>query len=291
MKTDSVGKRIKHLREKNFLEAQKLAHDLQVGKSTLSNWENDRRTPDLETLKNIANYFNVSTDYLLFGDEANIENSSDYFEFLLNKSGNILSPDKIAYLTNVTDAEKEYFNKGIKKSLNLLKQLAEGKDPKDLKYLFEDIENHKNNILGKKNKLIIENDFAKIPVLKTLNSTLPPYRAENIIDYKYLHKDELQLEEEYFYLHIEEDIMIHEGITNKSIVLIKKQDFIESNGDKILVRLDNGKVVLKRAYKKNNLLILQSETDNYYPIVCNYSDIQSGYVKIIGKAIKVETNL
>ena len=51
MKTDSVGKRIKHLREKNSLEAQKLAHDLQVGKSTLSNWENDRRTPDLETLK------------------------------------------------------------------------------------------------------------------------------------------------------------------------------------------------------------------------------------------------
>jgi SOS-response transcriptional repressor LexA len=85
--------------------------------------------------------------------------------------------------------------------------------------------------------------------------------------------------------------MIHEGIINKSIVLIKKQDFIESNGDKILVRLDNGKVVLKRAYKKNNLFILQSETDNYYPIVCNYSDIQSGYVKIIGKAIKVETNL
>ena len=51
MKTDSVGKRIKYLREKNCLEAQKLAHDLQVGKSTLSNWENDRRTPDLETLK------------------------------------------------------------------------------------------------------------------------------------------------------------------------------------------------------------------------------------------------
>ena len=68
MKTDSVGKRIKHLREKNSLEAQKLAHDLQVGKSTLSNWENDRRTPDLETLKNIANYFNVTVDFLI-GDD------------------------------------------------------------------------------------------------------------------------------------------------------------------------------------------------------------------------------
>ena len=291
MKTDSVGKRIKHLREKNSLEAQKLAHDLQVGKSTLSNWENDRRTPDLETLKNIANYFNVSTDYLLFGDEADNKNFNDYFGFILKNSNRILGHEGIAYLNNVTDTEKEYFNTGVKKALNLFKELAEGKDPKDLKYLFEDIQNHKNNFLGKKNKLIIENDFAKVPVLKTLNSTLPPYRAENIIDYKYLHKDELQLEEEYFYLHIEEDIMIHEGITNKSIVLIKKQDFIESNGDKILVRLDNGKVVLKRAYKKNNLLILQSETDNYYPIVCNYSDIQSGYVKIIGKAIKVETNL
>ena len=227
----------------------------------------------------------------MFGDEADNKNFNDYFRFILKNSNRILGHEDIAYLNNVTDIEKEYFNTGVKKTLNLFKELAEGKDPKDLKYLFEDIENHKNNILGKKNKLIIENDFAKIPVLKTLNSTLSPYRAENIIDYKYLHKDELQLEEEYFYLHIEEDIMIHEGITGKSIVLIKKQDFIESNGDKILVRLDNGKVVLKRAYKKNNLLILQSETDNYYPIVCNYSDIQSGYVKIMGKAIKVETNL
>ena len=291
MKTDSVGKRIKYLREKNSLEAQKLAQDLQVGKSTLSNWENDRRTPDLETLKKIANYFNVSTDYLLLGDEANIKNSTDYFEIILNKTGDILSPDKISYLNNFTDIEREYINKGMRKSLNLLKELANGKDPKDLKYLFEDIENHKNNFLSNKNKLIIENDFAKIPVLRTLNSTLPLYRAENIIDYKYLHKDELQLEEEYFYLHIKEDTMISEGITDKSIVLIKKQDFIEKNGDKILVRIDNGKVALKRAYKQNDFLILQSETDNYNPIVYNYSDIKSGYVKIIGKAIKVETNL
>ena len=291
MKTDSVGKRIKYLREKNSLEAQKLAQDLQVGKSTLSNWENDRRTPDLETLKKIANYFNVSTDYLLLGDEANIKNSTDYFEIILNKTGDILSPDKISYLNNFTDIEREYINKGMRKSLNLLKELANGKDPKDLKYLFEDIENHKNNFLSNKNKLIIENDFAKIPVLRTLNSTLPLYRAENIIDYKYLHKDELQLEEEYFYLHIKEDTMISEGITDKSIVLIKKQDFIEKNGDKILVRIDNGKVALKRAYKQNDFLILQSETDNYIHIVYNYSDIKSGYVKIIGKAIKVETNL
>ena len=291
MKTDSVGKRIKYLREKNSLEAQKLAQDLQVGKSTLSNWENDRRTPDLETLKKIANYFNVSTDYLLLGDEANIKNSTDYFEIILNKTGDILSPDKISYLNNFTDIEREYINKGMRKSLNLLKELANGKDPKDLKYLFEDIENHKNNFLSNKNKLIIENDFAKIPVLKTLNSNLPLYRAENIIDYKYLHKDELQLEEEYFYLHIKEDTMISEGITDKSIVLIKKQDFIEKNGDKILVRIDNGKVALKRAYKQNDFLILQSETDNYNPIVYNYVDIKSGCVKIIGKVIKVETNL
>ena len=116
MKTDSVGKRIKYLREKNSLEAQKLAHDLQVGKSTLSNWENDRRTPDLETLKKIANYFNVSTDYLLLGDEANIKNSTDYFEIILNKTGDILSPDKTSYLNNFTEAEREYVNKGMRKS-------------------------------------------------------------------------------------------------------------------------------------------------------------------------------
>ena len=65
MKTDSIGKKIKSLRENSGLEAQKLASELSVGKSTLSNWENDRRTPDTDTLIKIANYFKVSVDYLL----------------------------------------------------------------------------------------------------------------------------------------------------------------------------------------------------------------------------------
>ncbi len=65
MKTDSIGKKIKSLRENSGLEAQKLASELSVGKSTLSNWENDRRTPDTDTLIKIANYFEVSVDYLL----------------------------------------------------------------------------------------------------------------------------------------------------------------------------------------------------------------------------------
>ena len=291
MKTDSVGKRIKYLREKNCLEAQKLAQDLQVGKSTLSNWENDRRTPDLETLKKIANYFNVSTDYLLLEDEDYTKKDNDYFGFLIRNSDNILSPEQKAYFNNVEDKEKEYFNIKIKKSLNLLKELASGKDPKDLKELFKELEKPKHNKLFKPNKPVIENDLAKIPVLKTLNSTLPMYRAENIIDYKYLHKDELQIEEEYFYLHIEEDIMIHSGIIDKSIVLIKKQNFIESDGDIMLVRLNNDKAILKRAYKQNDFFILQSENTNYKPMVYSYNDINPGCVRIIGKVIKVETNL
>ena len=291
MKTDSVGKRIKYLREKNCLEAQKLAHDLQVGKSTLSNWENDRRTPDLETLKKIANYFNISTDYLLFGDEADTKNFNDYFGVLIKNSNSILSAEDIAYLNNARDEDKEYYNYNIKKALDYLKELSKGKDPRSLSNLMEELKNPKHNKLYKPNKPVIENDLAKIPVLKTLNSTLPMYRAENIIDYKYLHKDELQIEEEYFYLHIEEDIMIHSGIIDKSIVLIKKQNFIESDGDIILVRLNDDKVTLKRVYKQNGFFILQSENTNYKPIVYSYSDINPGCVRIIGKVIKVETNL
>ncbi len=42
-----------------------LAKELSVTKQAVSNWENDNILPSIETLLRIADFFNVSTDYLL----------------------------------------------------------------------------------------------------------------------------------------------------------------------------------------------------------------------------------
>lgn len=63
MKT--IGERIKELREDKGINQLELSKILNVHKGSVSNWENNKRTPDAEMLTKIANFFNCSVDYLL----------------------------------------------------------------------------------------------------------------------------------------------------------------------------------------------------------------------------------
>lgn len=60
------GDRLKLLRnEKDSLTQEKLGKVFNVLKGAVSNWENGNRFPDESTLIKLADYFNVSVDYLL----------------------------------------------------------------------------------------------------------------------------------------------------------------------------------------------------------------------------------
>ena len=60
--------KIKELRIANNLSQIELAEKLQIAQNTLSQYENGKRDPDIDTLKKIADYFDVTTDYLLERD-------------------------------------------------------------------------------------------------------------------------------------------------------------------------------------------------------------------------------
>lgn len=60
-----LGKRLRLLREELNLKQTELAEQLKINRVTYNRYETGEREPDLETLKKIANFFNVSTDYLL----------------------------------------------------------------------------------------------------------------------------------------------------------------------------------------------------------------------------------
>ncbi len=60
-----LNERIKELRESRGLNQIEFAKKLCVSKQSVSNWENDNIQPSIEVLLRIANYFSVSTDYLL----------------------------------------------------------------------------------------------------------------------------------------------------------------------------------------------------------------------------------
>ena len=52
------------LRKKAGITQEQFARDFNCSRSTVAMWESGKRTPDLETLSKIADYFNVSIDVL-----------------------------------------------------------------------------------------------------------------------------------------------------------------------------------------------------------------------------------
>ena len=58
-------KRLKELRENKHLTQAQLSKFLNISASTIGMYEQGRRFPDEILLKNIAQFFNVSLDYLL----------------------------------------------------------------------------------------------------------------------------------------------------------------------------------------------------------------------------------
>ena len=67
---------LKQLREDRRITQSELSKALKISPCTVGMWEQGRREPDYEMLKRIADYFNVSTDYLLGRDETTISLSS-----------------------------------------------------------------------------------------------------------------------------------------------------------------------------------------------------------------------
>jgi transcriptional regulator with XRE-family HTH domain len=59
------AKRLKRLREDAGMQQQDMAKVLKIAKSTYHNYETGKREPDIDTLKIIAEYFNVTVDYLI----------------------------------------------------------------------------------------------------------------------------------------------------------------------------------------------------------------------------------
>ena len=61
----TFGDRLKELRLEKDLTQPAFGKIFNVEKGTVSNWENENRFPDKNTLKALADYFDVSLDYLL----------------------------------------------------------------------------------------------------------------------------------------------------------------------------------------------------------------------------------
>ena len=78
------GKRIQQLRKERELTQEQLAEKLNVSQNTIAKIESGLRRPSIDFLLEISFFFNVSTNYLVFGVHAE-DVEDEKYRLLLNK--------------------------------------------------------------------------------------------------------------------------------------------------------------------------------------------------------------
>lgn len=116
----NYGERLKKLREKVGLSQKELTGRLNINRSTYARYELSQTQPDYDTLELIANYYDVTTDYILGRsdhpklsekeDEEADESVKELMELLKDKPDaerKQLEERILAYARGLTDASNE----------------------------------------------------------------------------------------------------------------------------------------------------------------------------------------
>ncbi len=60
---------LREIRKKKGYSQVKVSLELNISREAISNYENGKRSPDIDMLVKFSDYFNVSIDYLIRGEE------------------------------------------------------------------------------------------------------------------------------------------------------------------------------------------------------------------------------
>ncbi len=126
-KEKNVTNNIKLLRVKMGLSQEALATEMHIHQTAVSQWENGRANPDMQTAKNLADFFNVTIDYLLGQSEEN----KVYYASNINDSNFVQGSG------SVTIENKEALSKEESEILRIYRNLDVRGRTKFLNYAFE----------------------------------------------------------------------------------------------------------------------------------------------------------
>lgn len=84
-----LGKKIMTMRNEKNLSQEQLAEKLNVTRQTISNWENGKFYPDIDSLVNLSKFFNVSLDVLFSYDDKVLDYLKDSTD-IVKSNKNIL---------------------------------------------------------------------------------------------------------------------------------------------------------------------------------------------------------
>ena len=91
----TFGQKLRELMEEKNITQKELSQMISISPSAISNYVQNIREPDFDTLRRIANFFQVSVDYLLSMESQN--------------SNGFLEEDLLRVFRTMTETEKELF--------------------------------------------------------------------------------------------------------------------------------------------------------------------------------------
>jgi repressor LexA len=109
--------------------------------------------------------------------------------------------------------------------------------------------------------------FEDIPILGEVAAGLRILSEENYMGSIRVHNSMLKKQKRYFALIVRGDSMKGAGVLDGDTVIIEKIETAK-NGDIVVAMIEDG-YTLKRFFKRNKSVKLQSENPAYYPIYCN----------------------
>ncbi|PFI17421.1 helix-turn-helix domain-containing protein [Bacillus cereus] len=116
------GNKINFLRKERKLRQEDMAKHLGIARTTYAMYEQGNREPDYNTLQKLADFFNVSVDYLL-GRTDKRNNDLD-FEEILN------DPELNLWFKDIKSASPEKRDE-LKQFWKFIKQKEQNRIPKD----------------------------------------------------------------------------------------------------------------------------------------------------------------
>lgn len=289
--------RLAQLRKEFGLTQVEFAEKIGFSRTAISAWEIGRNEPSNEDTIKIANFFNVSVDYIIGKSEykneidyfnKNSKNNSEFLAFASLPEADFVDFKKLELVVNqlIKTVNKDEYNKILNNYLNCI-PVNMRERIKDYIFMLCDYGiNFSHNETTNDNIPTFNKITNKIPVVGKIAAGQPILAQENIEGYLPVDPNiyGLTSTEDLFYLLVAGQSM-NMKVKNGDYALIHKQDYAE-DGD-IVVAIVNGdnEATLKRYKRLNDQFVLLEPMSTDPSIEAITVDLKNTNFQIVGKAI------